>query len=79
MGDGFPARLRQLRQRRGISQRALSDLCGLGKSTVARYESGERVPTLAALEAIAEYFGVTLDDLAGRGKFPGAWDFKERP
>ena len=68
MRDGFPARLKQLRRHQRISQRALSDLCGLGKNAIARYESGDRVPTLPVLEAIADYFGITLDDLAGRGQ-----------
>lgn len=78
MGEGFPERLRQLRTRRHISQRTLSQLCGLGTNAIARYESGERVPTLPALEAIADYFGITMDDLARRAKGPGACDFGKR-
>lgn len=68
MGEGFPERLKQLRTQQRISQRALSELCGLGKNTVSRYENGEIVPTLSSLEDLADYFGVTLDDLAGRGQ-----------
>lgn len=79
MGEGFPERLRQLRKRHNISQRTLSELCGLGKNAIARYESGERVPTLPVLLVIADYFMVTLDDLAGRAKIPGACDFEKRP
>lgn len=78
MDEGFPERLKQLRKRRHISQRTLSQLCGLGKNTIARYESGDRAPTLPVLLAIADYFGVTLDDLTGRGKSPGTCDFGER-
>lgn len=66
--SGFSERLKQLRTRHRISQQALSELCGLGKNTIARYENGERVPTLATLETIADCFGITLDDLAGRQK-----------
>ena len=70
MRDGFPERLKQLRKRRKISGRALGELCGLGKNTISRYENGEITPTLSSLEAMADYFGVTLDDLAGRGQNP---------
>lgn len=79
MRDGFPERLKQLRTQRRVSQRALSELCGLGKNTISRYENGEIVPTLSSLEAMADYFGVTLDDLAGRGKILGTCDFEKRP
>ena len=78
MRDGFPERLKKLRTQRHVSQRALSELCGLGKNTISRYENGEIAPTLSSLEAIADYFGITLDDLAGRGKSTGAWDFPMR-
>ena len=78
MGEGFPERLRQLRKRQGVSQRTLSQLCGLGKNAIARYESGERVPTLPVLLVMADYFGVTMDDLTGRAKNPGACDFRGR-
>ena len=79
MGKEFPEQLKQLRKRRNISQRTLSQLCGLGKNAIARYESGERAPTLPVLLAIADYFMISLDDLAGRGKTPGACDFETRP
>ena len=70
MCEGFPQRLKQLRTRRGTSQRALSELCGLGKNAVSRYESGNMAPTLPVLLALADYFCVTLDDLVGRGQNP---------
>ena len=79
MGEGFPERLRQLRKSQHVSQRTLSELCGLSKNAVARYESGERTPTMPTLEALADFFGVTMDDLAGRTKNPGACDSEKRP
>lgn len=79
MGEGFPERLRQLRKDRRVSQRTLSELCGLSKNAVARYESGERTPTMPTLEALADFFGVTMDDLAGRAKSPGDCDSEKRP
>lgn len=79
MGEGFPERLRQLRKSRHVSQRTLSELCGLSKNAAARYESGERTPTMPILEALADFFGVTMEDLAGRSKNPGDCDFEKRP
>ena len=62
----FPTRLRELRLKDGRSQRVLSDLCGLHPCAVFRYETGRAVPTVAALVALADYFGVSLDHLLGR-------------
>ena len=65
----FPTQLRRLRERRRISRRVLSELCGLSKNSIARYERGERVPSLTDAEALADFFNVSLDRLCGREKF----------
>lgn len=64
----FPQRLQELRERRGLSQSALSELCGLSKNMIARYERGERIPSIVDAALIAEYFDVSLDYLYGREK-----------
>lgn len=63
---GFPQRLRALRERKGIKRLVLSELCGLSKNMIARYERGERIPTADSLERLADFFGVTMDELWGR-------------
>lgn len=63
--NSFPDQLRRLRERKGISRRVLSELCGLPTDAVRRYERGEASPTLSALLALAEYLGVSLDELTG--------------
>lgn len=62
----FSRRLRKLREKRGISRKALAELCGLSRNSVERYERGERIPSLTDAEEIAEFFGVSLDWLCGR-------------
>lgn len=67
----FPERLRRLREeRRPVrSMATVSELCGLEKSAVRRYERGERTPSMDALIALADYYEVSLDYLTGRSKF----------
>ena len=67
----FPERLRKLREERKPikSMAVVSELCGLEKGTVRRYERGERTPTVDALIALADYYGVSLDYLTGRVKY----------
>lgn len=62
----FRERLQQLREKKGISGRVLSELCGLHSNAIKRYENGQDEPTLHSLVAIAEYFEVSIDYLVGR-------------
>lgn len=65
----FPNRLRQLRERRRISRRVLSELCGLSKNMIARYERAERVPSLDDAAELADFFEVSIDYLYGRENY----------
>lgn len=64
--DTFPQRLQWLREKKRISRRVLSELCGLSPDAVRRYERGEAEPTLTSLLYLAEFFEVTIDYLIGR-------------
>ena len=66
MGENkFPARLRELRERQRRKQYVVSELCGLNRGAIRRYERGEREPGLKELISIADYFGVSVDYLIG--------------
>lgn len=62
----FRQRLRGLREKKRISRKVLSELCGLNSDAIRRYERGESEPTLHSLIAIADFFGVSVDYLVGR-------------
>lgn len=64
----FRVRLQQLREKKRISRKVLSELCGLNPDAVRRYERNEQEPTLHSLIAIADFFDVTLDYLTGRNE-----------
>lgn len=64
--ETFPQRLQWLREKKRISRRVLSELCGLSPDAVRRYERGEAEPTLTSLLCLAEFFEVTIDYLIGR-------------
>ncbi|MCP2163999.1 helix-turn-helix domain-containing protein [Goodfellowiella coeruleoviolacea] len=62
--SGFGARLRAIRQRRGLTQRQLA--CpGISTSYVSRLESGNRVPSPSVVAQLAEALGVTAAELLG--------------
>ena len=60
------AALLELRRRRGVRQLDVCKTTGLWPSELSRYEHGTRIPRLQKLTALADYYGVSLDVLAGR-------------
>ena len=61
----FQNRLKEFRERRGMSQTRLAEELGVSRSTVSMYESGGRKPSFEALEAIARALRVSFNDLMG--------------
>jgi transcriptional regulator with XRE-family HTH domain len=60
-----PGLLRRVRRVAGLSQRALAEEIGVSKSVVARWETGQRLPSLGLLEqaaALADLRLVLVDD-----------------
>ena len=66
----FRQRLRNLREKQRKKQYIVSELCGLNRSTIRRYERGEMGPSVEALISIADYFEVSIDYLIGRTENP---------
>ena len=61
------ARLRELREERGITQRALAEVIGVSQQSINKYENHNIEPDIRTLIALADFFGTTVDDLVGRG------------
>lgn len=61
----FSERLRALREREGLSQVVLSELCGFGSALVYQWEHCGRVPNVEAVAQLAGFFNVSMDYLCG--------------
>jgi transcriptional regulator with XRE-family HTH domain len=59
--EWFPGRLRELRERAGLTQEQLADRAGVKRDAVARWESGRREPGWSSVLALADALGVTPD------------------
>lgn len=57
--------LRALRISRGLSQEEIAKRCGLRQSAVAAWESGRSQPSLQMFFMLADFYGVTPDEIAG--------------
>jgi transcriptional regulator with XRE-family HTH domain len=63
-------RLRSIREKQGVSLRALKKASGVAVATLARIEAGDYNPRLDTLRKLAKTLGVTVADLIGESK-PG--------
>ena len=61
-------KIKQLRTERGITQTQLARKLNLSKSSISKYESGQKFPTLETLINMAAFFHTSLDELAGLEK-----------
>lgn len=61
----FAERLKELRNERGIKQRALAKTLDLSNSSISYWETCKQEPTAGALYKLACYFNVSVDYLLG--------------
>ena len=58
-------KIRELRNKKGLSQEKLARLADVSYNTIVKIESGESEnPTFQTMTGIAKALGVSLDDLA---------------
>jgi transcriptional regulator with XRE-family HTH domain len=73
-------RLRRVRENRGLTQRELARLCGIGENQINKYENGGSDPSLANLKVIAQVLEVSADYLLGLSDHPiGSLNEKLKP
>lgn len=63
-------RLKELREKRHLSQVRLSIDLNMNQNTISRYENGIRQANYETLILFADYFGVSIDYLLGRTDNP---------
>lgn len=75
--EGFGARLRELREKRGLTQQDLAEAVGAHWMQISRYERGVQLPTADRVVALAKVLRVTADGLLlGKPKGEEKIDFK---
>jgi len=61
--ERMAARLKALRERRGLTQEQLAEKSRVGRSHLARLETGKQDPTLSTLEKLAKALNVDVAKL----------------
>ncbi len=55
--------IRTLREQRNIKQQEIADLIGMHRSNYSKIENGQREISVSALDKIAHFFNITIDEL----------------
>ena len=58
-------RLKQIRQKKGLSLAEVGNGVGLATNTISRYENGKREPKLETWQKLANFFNVPVSYLQG--------------
>lgn len=59
----YALNLRYLRMKQGMLQADIGKLIGVGQKEISKYEKGDREIPLTKFMILADFFGVTLDEL----------------
>lgn len=58
--------LKYQRERANLSQHQLAKEVGVSQANICRWEKGDVLPNIDACVKLAEFYGITLDELIGR-------------
>jgi transcriptional regulator with XRE-family HTH domain len=64
-GELFGRRLREVRQKRGLTQQAVADLAGMSLTYISNMEHGFKVPSLTTIIRLAVALDCKVVDLVG--------------
>lgn len=63
--ETFPSRIKKAREEAGYTQQQVSELTGICRSSIAKYEVGSQEPSLEALGTLAQFLNVNINWLLG--------------
>lgn len=66
----FGTRLKELREKRSMTQQQLANLLNVGRPTIAGYETKGKEPDYSKLRTLSRYFDVSIDYLLGHSDNP---------
>ena len=65
-------KIKEIRKKRGLTQKQLGDLCGMADSAIRRYENGRANPKIETLRKIADALEVNVTELLNEGDIIGS-------
>lgn len=69
--DALATNLRIQRAKKRVRQQDVADAVSIDQAALSQYENGTRVPSVETVIRLADYYGISLDTLAGRTEATG--------
>lgn len=78
MKDILAKRLRECREKAGLTQIKVAIYCDITEKAYQNYESAYREPKLSILARIAQFYGVSIDYLIGLTDEPAPYPKRQK-
>lgn len=72
----FSQRLKLLREEKSVTQNDIAKIIGVGRATIAGYETKGKQPDYEKLLKLSDYFNVTTDYLLGKTDIKNSYEIK---
>lgn len=59
-------KMKEYRMKKGLSQRQIAEILNTTQQQINKYENGIQEMTVRRFIELADFYGITLDELAGR-------------
>jgi transcriptional regulator with XRE-family HTH domain len=74
--DFIPTKLKEFRKEKNLSQSEVAKAIGVTQASYSKYESGETQMTYQVMFKLADFYGITIDELLGHKPLNGLIDKK---
>lgn len=68
-----------LRNIKGLTQEQVAEVIGISRQSYAKWEQGETVPDIVKCDALAKYYGVSIDALVHQNDTPSGTKIPPAP
>ena len=75
----FGERLKELRKKRGLTQKELAQLISAKNNSVSNWENDQNIPTASVVFSLARALNVTVEDLIGHYSMDEVIAIGEKP
>lgn len=70
-------KIKKYRREKELTQEALASVLGVSPQSISKWETGDGYPDITLLPSIANYFGVTVDELIGNDEISAKEDVQK--
>lgn len=74
----YGTEIKYQREINGYSQRDLAQRTGIKQQNISRWENNQAIPSIENCEILADFYGITIDELIGRDQIKPNFNIDQR-